>query len=627
MFSFGLGKLGGNGVPSDPFQVLVDENGTPALVDCNFEIGRFWYSGAFYSSFAAMLTAMGTSGQANGDGTYTIGPKAGGQPFTGYNASAGTIVAEWESQSQTQSLFVYTIQAASNANYWRRLTIDGSNRPVMQVNNGSVAQASINGPAGAEETTFHRFRACDVMATNDFSSHVNGEIIDPANPDTSGLVSGVSVSVSVQIGHRAGAGKLIGTMYRWAYFPRAVSAAQRYKLSQPAQAQSMVVPGVRTFFSSPMSVKVGSDVFAGAITQQHGSIVVGKPGAVPFYLKNALQRDDHDNPALLRLSSGKILAAYCRHALDDNFFVRRTTNVDDMTAWDAEVDLGTTPFASGHYTYANIVEIMDGIFIFMRADVPDDSYYTWHYTKSTDGGSTWAAVQQLWAEPGNRSYSQFCKGGPNRIDAICNDGHPNEFVGNSTYHAYYLAGAWYKSDGTALGALPYRPSASLTRIWDGASVESWVWGVQWDGSTLASVFATFPDSALDHRYQYARWSGSAWIVNEICTAGGSFDINGGAIDEKFYSGGVCLDPDNVSIIYCSREVGTGGPHRNGGTFQLFKGVTADGGATWTLTQLTFGSEDAFRPEKVKGSDKLAYQIGEYTDYRNVSTTRVQLMTV
>jgi hypothetical protein len=177
--------------------------------------------------------------------------------------------------------------------------------------------------------------------------------------------------------------------------------------------------------------------------------------------------------------------------------------------------------------------------------------------------------------------------------------------------------------------LPVVPSTDLTglsQLWDGSTVQSWCWGIEFDGADLAGVFATFPTPSTDHRYQYARWNGASWDVNEICNAGGSIYPVGND-SQLYYSGGICIDPDDVNIIYCSRETGSGGIHRNGGTYQLWRGLTRDGGRSWYMTQITFGSEDCFRPYKPRGGTELLYLTGTYDSYTNfdaMSVTKIAM---
>ena len=63
-----------------------------------------------------------------------------------------------------------------------------------------------------------------------------------------------------------------------------------------------------------------------------------------------------------------------------------------------------------------------------------------------------------------------------------------------------------------------------------------------------------------------------------------------------------------------------------GVHQLFRGITADSGATWTMTQLTFGGEKKFRPVKLAGTSLLSYVIGDYTTYTSFNP-RIQKLAV
>lgn len=639
---FGVGissraALGGRAARSAP---LFDENGTIALIDFNFEVGEFRYSNQLYTSLAAWSAGTGIPAVDHGDGTYTIGPISN-LPFTGYNAAEGTVLYEYIKTGTTQNGMGWSInQAGDNTKYIRLLPLGSTNLCDYTVFRTGASQAAINTPVGAAQQQNYRFRHCSVYKTNDFSNHCNGELI---GTDTSGNVSDAVTNVALFIGHRAGLNKFTdGTSYRWAYFPRAVSSPRRPVLSlyRPA-----IVPGAWTFFNDARAVSVGGEIWAGAVSQQLGRIVVGKQGGDPVTLGSLFQRDDHNNPSLLRRSSdGRWIAHYSLHT-HASYFQRITTNPDDLSAWDAETNLDSQ-LGANNYAYANLVELDNAIYNFHRCQSGADSFYTTHYSKTTNGGTTWAAVAKIANESGQRSYFRCARNGGTRVDFLINDGHPDEFTGNSTYHFYMLVTggveSWHASDGTNLGALPFQPSAKFTRVWDGTGgVESWVWGIAPgpDGYPRG-VFATFPNRVNDHRYHYARWTGSAWSVNEICTAGGTLynvvsgvDGSGGSTYQDHYSGGVCIDPDNVNTIYCSRPtksdgtIGVGGPEgASRGTFQIWKGVTTDGGATWTMTQLTFGTEDSFRPYKVAGTNVVAYVTGRYvkfTDYQ----TRVVTMTV
>lgn len=377
--------------------------------------------------------------------------------------------------------------------------------------------------------------------------------------------------------------------------------------------QTDLLAGAWSWFSDPRAICIGESIFAGAISP-HGDVRVS--GASPLTLHASFETDDHDNPALLRRNSdGRIIACYARHGVDNNYFQRVSIHPDDPTSFGPERNIGVA-LGGAIYTYANLIEIEDGMFNFLRCETAGERVAP-HFTKSVDAGANWTRVIKLLTNADHRPYITVAKTGANRIDIICTDGHPGEADTNSVYHFFYEEGDWRKSDGSSLGVPPFVPS-QLTKIHDGA-IKGWTWDLVGDrlGFPVA-VYATFPHAPTDHRYRYARWNGQAWISHEVCAAGGTIYPVGDE-REPFYSGGICIDPDDGGVIYCSRETGTAGSHRNNGTFQLWRGVTADGGATWSMTQLTDGQEDCIRPHKLAGTRKLLFLRGRYSSYTHFAT--------
>lgn len=376
----------------------------------------------------------------------------------------------------------------------------------------------------------------------------------------------------------------------------------------------ILTAGAWTWFNDPRAIVVNGRVFAGAVSPT-GSIIGGAelPAVV---LHRELERDDHDNPAFLRRAmDGRLLACYSRHATDGSYFLKLSEHPDDMLSLKPETDIG--PMLGGRrYTYANLLEIDDGIFNFFRCASASDQM-TPHYSVSRDGGATWQRAVMLLSNPGQRPYFKIAKGGRNRIDIVCTDGHPIEVPHrNSVYHFYYESGRWFGSDGSPLGSPPFEPQ-QLSVVHDGLP-KAWVWDLTVEGQSPVTVYATVPVPNLDHRYHTARWTGTRWAVSEICSAGGTL-YPAGDDSEPFYSGGICIDPDDAACIYCSRETGSGGRHRNGGTFQIWKGVTRDEGATWHLQQLTFGEEDCIRPYKPAGATEVLFVKGDYKSYTDFAT--------
>src|SRR5262249_20153789 len=205
------------------------------------------------------------------------------------------------------------------------------------------------------------------------------------------------------------------------------------------------------------------------------------------------------------------------------------------------------------------------------------------------------------------------------------DGHPREVVTNSLYHMYYQGGAFYKTDGTLVtnyaglpidhdagerGSVVYQYSADATNDPndDIPLGRSWCWetAFQSNGAPVC-VFSvmrtnvTGPTQGTDDRiyYYYARWTGGVWQKRFIAHAGRPLYST-----ENDYAGGICLDPQDANTIYISSNAQdpfnvsdiTNVTLRANSRYELWRGVTADGGLTFSWTQITTNSAaDNLRP--------------------------------
>jgi hypothetical protein len=374
-----------------------------------------------------------------------------------------------------------------------------------------------------------------------------------------------------------------------------------------------------SWFSSPNAVRVGDTTFISSV--YNGTVSVSSYNHSTGVLSNAfplraIGNDDHDNAALLvRASDNKLMAFYCHH-LGTEYYQQVSTNALDVSAWGTASALDAS-LGMDSYTYANPIQLTgetnDPIWLFFRGDPPGAAQWGQYYSKSEDGGATWAAAVRWLANGAERPYIRFAQNGDARIDFSCTDGHPLNVATNSLYHGYYTAGNLYKSDGTLVGAIdagPYAPSA-FTKIYDGTTNRAWVQDIAIDNNgDVVVVYDVFP-STTDHRYRFARWAGSSWSDAEVATAGTYLYAA-----EPYYSGGAAIDPLDVDILYLSRDTG-------GANHQMWKYITADDGATWTGAQLTSGSSRAIRPFVVRGhggDKKLAYMLGTYTTFTNYDTS-------
>ena len=390
--------------------------------------------------------------------------------------------------------------------------------------------------------------------------------------------------------------------------------------------------GAWCWFADPRALNRDGKTFAGWVTT-HGSIQVGaldnKAGDIqattlhPFY-----QRDDHNNPALLFLPDGRLMAFYSKHG-GPVMNARVTVRPGDVSEWSAErtIDFAPADRKPKNITYPNPVMLSretNAIYLFWRGD-------NWKptFSKSTDGGVTWQAqkeiVRRSGADSDNRPYVKIASDGESRIHLLFTDGHPRNEASNSVYYACYHDGAFFKADGTRIAGvddLPFTP-AQADCIYDATKtgVRAWVWDLALDKSGNPVVAYTRLPAETDHRYHYARWDGKAWRDREITAAGKWFPETGrGRTEaEPHYSGGIALDHGDPSVVYLSRQVTN--------VFEIEKWTTADGGATWRSEAVTAGSKfNNVRPFVVRGHDEKSPAVlwmnnrGGYTHYTNYRTS-------
>jgi rhamnogalacturonyl hydrolase YesR len=370
----------------------------------------------------------------------------------------------------------------------------------------------------------------------------------------------------------------------------------------------------------------GQVVFYDYVLRPRHSTQVRKENDV---LSTWIDKDDHNNPALLMLN-GKLLAAYSTHghkkfwnwrvAELKNFWNSRTPH------WGKEQS-----FPTANSTYANLYHLsaeQGRIYNFHRAKGWNPNI-AW----SDDGGKTWQGGFEMIRNGNNsvRPYVKYAGNNRDRIDIFFTDGHPRNEAANSLYHIYLQDQVFYKSDGTVIRSLadvekqPIVP-AEATKIYDGSSSggRAWVHDLERaENSVLVGAFITSPDGdeGSDLRYGYCVLDPNTkqWVVNEIAFAGTYLYPA-----ERHYAGGICLDPENTAVVYLSANVdpATGAPNASG-RYQIFRGVTADKGVCWQWQQLTFdAAQDNLRPFVPINHGKetcVLWMKGEYRTYKAFRT--------
>jgi len=335
-----------------------------------------------------------------------------------------------------------------------------------------------------------------------------------------------------------------------------------------------------------------------------------------------LEQDDHDVPALYMRKDGRITAFYSRHTVDHNVYIRTTVNPEDIRTWGAE----RTWVFPDNTTYANPIRLSkenDRVYFFNRV-------INWHPTATTsdDDGATWGTPAQWIGGGAARPYVRYRGDGVSRIHFGFTDGHPRDVPDNSIYYMYYEAGAFHHADGTQIktvSQVPVEPKEA-DKVYDGSTKgKAWIWDIALDAQNRPALVFTVMPSDSDHRYYYARWNGTKWIVNQMCAAARWFPQTppGTTEREPQYSGGIILNPQDPSEVFLSRP-----PNGTvGGVFEIERWYTGDMGVTWTSEAITSKSAKnnvrPIIPWAAPGQSNprrtLLWMYGDYTHYTDFNT--------
>jgi len=328
----------------------------------------------------------------------------------------------------------------------------------------------------------------------------------------------------------------------------------------------------------------------------------GEASRTEYVISSWRSRDDHNNPALLRLPDGRLLAAYAKHNAERRTYWRLAdvNDTDQTLAWGPE----QTMRIGANATYNNLFQLSsenDRIFNFIRA-----LGFNPNILYSDDAGASWTGPFVLIRSGGNgtRPYVKYAGNGVDRIDFLYTDAHPRDDASNNIYHLYYSAGAFRRSDGTPIRSLEELKSQPLvpsdgTRIYDGSSEtgRGWVWDLEYDeqGAPVAAYISSADGAeGSDLRYRYARWNSQTktWDDGQIAFAGTHLYV-----PENHYAGGIAIDPADPNTVYISADVdpATGRPLPSG-HYQIFVGKRVAAPTSWQWTQLTSDSDvDNVRP--------------------------------
>ena len=363
------------------------------------------------------------------------------------------------------------------------------------------------------------------------------------------------------------------------------------------------------------------------------------------------QRDDHNNPSITVLPDERLLIVYSKHGAENQYYYRRSKVPVPMVLsdWNDE-QVKTTPARN---TYANTY-CLSG---------ETNTIYNFHrcinfnptVTRSTDNGVSWGTpVHFITSGTGGvRPYPRYCSNHRDRIDLIYTDGHPRD-IDNSVYHLYYCDGGFFKTDGNLVDFfvnLPLDHDAGergsvvypyTSRDWETGEGpddfipggRGWTWDVCYgkDGNPVC-VFQVQKDEVTGTGwnndriyYYYARWTGSEWQRRFIAHGG-----RGLYSSEDDYGGGMTIDSEDPRVVYISSNalepfnlsVIDNVPLNTHERYEIYRGVTRDGGLSFSWEQITVDSlVDNLRPivpENHGFRRALLWFAGTYTSYTSFDT--------
>ena len=416
--------------------------------------------------------------------------------------------------------------------------------------------------------------------------------------------------------------------------------------------------GAWTWYNDPRALFHNGALYFGYVRSDGASTLsvldLQSGSARTLWTSTWLQYDDHDNPGLLPLQDGRLLAIYARHSSAPTFSYRLSLSANPTApaAWGAEQ---TLPSTGAGVTYSNPYQLAaeaGKVYDFCR-----DLNFNPTVLTSTDAGATWSAPQ-LFIKTGTgstRPYVKYCSDYASRIDFLYTDGHPRD-VNNSLYHTYYQAGALHRTDGAFLksfsdlpllhdsgerGSVIYQYSATATSDLNDhiPSGRAWCWEItSQPNGWPACVFTVQRHSVAGAGwtgdriyYYYARWTGTNWQKRFIAQAGRPlYD------PEDDYAGGIALDPEDPTVVYLSTDAAnpfdltTISNVPLAAHYELYKGHTTDGGLSFAWSALTTSSAvDNFRPyvpRNRQGLPALLWFRGGYPTFTSFTTSIVGLLT-
>ena len=384
-------------------------------------------------------------------------------------------------------------------------------------------------------------------------------------------------------------------------------------------AERPVGDGAWSWFGDPRAVTHDGRTYVGWVDQQ-GDVKVSSydhatGDRVTAVLQARLNQDDHANPSVQVRPDGRLVVYYSRH-VGPTMHYRVSSQPEDVTSWGAPQTVPRTRPASADTRTRTRSRLADesATYLFWRG-----GNYNPTFSIQNDGETSWSPARTLITMPGERPSRSTTRAAATRSTWLTRT--PTRTSSEREHLLRACQGGEDRARGRPADRLARRPDhpGEGDLVYDGPE-QAWVHDVAADSAgNPVIVFASFP-TAADHRYHYARWTGSAWDVHQITPAGGTFREDGGSPD---YSGGITLDHEDPSRVYLSRQVGAG-------AWQVETWTTPDGGTSWSSQALTSSGKNV-RPVSPRGMAafggdmSVIWMNGSYPSYVTYDTDIHALM--
>lgn len=317
---------------------------------------------------------------------------------------------------------------------------------------------------------------------------------------------------------------------------------------------------------------------------------------------------DHNNPSLLELDDGRLIAFYDRSS---DIHYRMTSTPHDITTFGEERSISASD------DYATAVQLpgeSDRIYQFSRSR-DDGLEGTCVFRTSNDYGFSWSDATQVlpdwnWQYPYVRRDDE-----DDAAFHLLITGNPKFVEPDDVMYLRYESGVFRRADGSTaadVADLPmdaddvdvaydedeaeYEARATDLRVHEGTPYITYIRYEGSDNERHHLVYAYFDDDAGE------------WVNRDVTVTEPGSEPPAPGDNAWLHPGGITIDPRDETVVYVAEVID--------GVFEIRRGETTDGGETWAFESVTTGSEEKkIRPQPVENGTGLFWMSGafEYHD--------------